>query len=88
MRRRRLIHFLLALFVAFNVICFFHAYKFTHFDNSGLRSGDPKALSLSDKVRILLTGIDNPRPVNTKVPDVPYKVVYIQSDLHVTVPRH
>jgi len=56
-----------------NLIAYVHAYKFTHFTSRAVpRTKDPKALSVVDKVAILFTGIDNPRPRNVATPREPF----------------
>ena len=62
-----------------NVIAYNHAYQFTHFSKSGVRQ-KPEELSAFEKFDILLTGIDNPRPNNTVVPEQEYQTVIIQSE--------
>jgi hypothetical protein len=71
------------LFLLFNVVCFLHAYKFTHFANPELtRTGDPKQLSLGEKLKALLTGIDNPKPTNKNIPGRGYETITIASDVN------
>jgi len=57
-----------------------HAYKLTHFSNRGNAKKDFAELSLTAKVVLLFTGINNPRPENTQVPDTTYETVHIQSN--------
>jgi alpha-beta hydrolase superfamily lysophospholipase len=74
----RIISIVIIALIALNVISFFHAYKFTHFDSDlSVRTADPRQLSSFQKIKTLLSGIDNPRPVNTEKPDKPYKTVSI-----------
>lgn len=76
---RRILWFLLFLFVLVNVIAYMHAYKFTHFsDPSGKRTDNH--LSAIEKLKLAFTGIDNPRPVNKAVPDHPYQTIKIKSN--------
>lgn len=83
MFRKILIAFGIA-FLLFNVVCFMHAYKFTHFDSRQLeRTGDPKKLSTGEKLKTLFFGIDNPRPRHKDVPNKEFKTVYIESDVKI-----
>lgn len=80
MKRRRLLWVIGFVFVVMNVIAFLHAYKFTHFTASAFeRTKDPKKLSVSSKMKILFSGIDNPRPRNKTGPAHAYETVRIQS---------
>lgn len=80
MTKRRIGWALLLIFIVMNVVAFQHAYKFTHFSETGsARTKDPAELSVWNKVKILFTGIDNPRPEATSLPDIPYKTIRIIS---------
>jgi uncharacterized protein len=68
------------IFVLMNVVAYLHAYRFTHFsDPTVARTADPKALSILTKVKILFTGIDNPRPSHKRLPTQTYSVVHVNS---------
>lgn len=69
-----------ALVVA-NVVAYIHAYKFTHFTTAvAQRTGDPETLSLGSRVKILFTGIDNPRPAHKLQPEPGlYETVWVHS---------
>lgn len=55
-----------------------HAWKFTHFDNSHLqKTTDSGSISFFEKLSIVLTGVNNPRPENTTFPAVPYVSIAI-----------
>ncbi len=80
MKRKRILWILATGFVAINVISFFHAWKFTHFDpDITERTKDAKELSILSKVNVLFTGVDNPRPVNKKLPTSPFTSVKVES---------
>lgn len=67
--RRRILWLLVLGFISINAIAFIHAYTFTHFTVKPVsRTKDPADLSLGETIKILVTGIDNPRPRNTAVP--------------------
>jgi pimeloyl-ACP methyl ester carboxylesterase len=69
---------LLFAFVIMNIIAFAHAYKFTHFSDDTLaRTKDPKELTRLNKIKILLTGIDNPKPQHKTQPSGNFDVVTI-----------
>ncbi|MDU1904817.1 MAG: alpha/beta fold hydrolase [Dysgonomonas sp.] len=64
-----------------NIVAFFHAYKFTHFStNVSIKTEKPENLPLFDKLKILLFGINNPKPKNLLVPDIEYGIVTLQSE--------
>lgn len=78
---RRALWTLLIGFVVMNVIACFHAYKFTHFSNSGIqKTGNPGKLSFAAKLQALLFGVSNPRPENKSKPTKPYRQVILQSN--------
>jgi alpha-beta hydrolase superfamily lysophospholipase len=80
MKRKRILWFLAIAFIAVNVISFFHAWQFTHFDTDVKeRTKDAKELSFLAKANVLFTGVDNPRPVNKKLPARPFTSVKIKS---------
>jgi uncharacterized protein len=60
---------LLALpFLALNGIAFMQARAMTHFVTVGQRTAKPEKLSLADKAKVILTGVEVPRPENTVTP--------------------
>lgn len=68
-------------FVLMNVIAGFHAYKFTHFSDSGVqKTGNPEKLSFGAKLQALVFGVSNPRPDNKSKPSRPYLPVILQSN--------
>ncbi len=80
MNRRRFFWALLVLFVCMNVVAYQHAYKFTHFTNEvSTRTKDPKDLDAFSKVKLLFTGIDNPKPKNKSLPSQNYQTIKIES---------
>ncbi len=80
MKRKRILWILAIGFIALNVVSFFHAWKFTHFDPDVTeRTKDAKELSFMSKVNVLFTGVDNPRPINKKLPAQPFTSVKVKS---------
>jgi uncharacterized protein len=64
-----------------NIVAAFHAYKFTHFDNgSNNKTKDAHLLSTGEKIKTILFGIKNPRPVNKVFPEQNYETVTLQSN--------
>ncbi len=62
-------------------MAFFHAYKFTHFavpDKNTAASHT--SLSFTGKIKALLFGVSNLRPVNEQVPSRPFTTVVLQSN--------
>ncbi len=71
----------LTLFVLANGIAFFHAYQFTHFEEAeALKTKSPRTLSSLQKLKTLLFGVSNPKPIPTKFPSLPYTTVLLQSN--------
>lgn len=67
-------------FVLMNIVAFFHAYKFTHFvDGNVTKTKSPEKLNSFDKIKTLLTGVNNPRPINKEKP-FKYLDVQLQSN--------
>lgn len=65
-----------------NVVAFFHAYKFTHFSTAASeKTKSPEKLSVFARIKTLITGVNNPRPVNKPV-DSSYRidVITLQSN--------
>jgi alpha-beta hydrolase superfamily lysophospholipase len=64
-----------------NVVAYFHAYKFTHFsENNVARTKDAKKLSTIDKIKTVLFGVDNPRPINNGTPSQKFETIKLQSN--------
>jgi alpha-beta hydrolase superfamily lysophospholipase len=73
---RKAIVVLVFIFFVMNVVAFMHAWKFTHFSETDHnRTADPKELTLLNKIKILFTGIDNPKPQHQLMPDRNYSVI-------------
>lgn len=72
---------LTAGFIVINIIAFLHAYAFTHFSsNDSFKTGRPEQLSWGKKVKILITGVSNPRP-RAKLPaPETYQTIKLQSN--------
>ncbi len=78
---KRIIWTVVLVFALMNVIAFFQAYKFTHFAINNIpKTRNPEKLTTIDKVKTLLFGINNPRPVNTRLPNEPFDIVTLQSN--------
>lgn len=71
----------LLLFLVMNIVSFIHAYKFTHFTSSRIeKTKDAKELSIVDKLKILITGVNNPRPENRTKPSKPFDTIKLKSN--------
>lgn len=72
---------ILIIFILINIVAFFHAYKFTHFtDNNLLKTKSPEKLSTFEKAKILLFGVNNPKPKNAKFPTQKYQTIKLKSN--------
>jgi alpha-beta hydrolase superfamily lysophospholipase len=67
-RRLSLAAALLLALILVNLVAFMHAYAMTHFTTSGVKTRKPDALSGWEKLQVLFTGVNIPRPVNTRTP--------------------
>ncbi|MBN2753374.1 MAG: alpha/beta hydrolase [Candidatus Goldbacteria bacterium] len=64
------------LFLLLNIFAIMHSYKMTHFTDSGNKPPKPESLTGLDKFKILLTGIEVPKPPNERVPlSIKYEVL-------------
>ncbi len=78
---KRILVFLIIIFIIVNVIAYAHAYKLTHFSTTKTtKTQSPDKLSLFEKVKTIFTGVNNPRPINNNVPTQPYETIYITGD--------
>lgn len=63
-----------------NLVVALHAWRFTHFTTeAGPRTRNPEKLPTSEKIKIILTGLRNPKPVNLAPPTFPYEEVTLAS---------
>ena len=59
-----------------NVVVALHAWRFTHFTtDAGPRTRNPEKLPTAAKIKLVLTGLQNPKPVNLAPPAFPYEAV-------------
>ncbi|MES2513387.1 MAG: alpha/beta hydrolase [Bacteroidota bacterium] len=69
------------LFIVMNVVAYFHASKFTHFNpTSPPKTKDAAHLSVSEKIKAVFLGINNPRPINKKTPNRPFETIKLKSN--------
>ena len=55
-------------FLALNVLAYNHAWTMMHFTTVGDRTGRPETLGLRQKAKVLLTGVNIPRPAGHRSP--------------------
>jgi uncharacterized protein len=87
-RKRVALSVLLLAFVLANALAFMHARAMTHFQTGVSRTADPESLTILQKARVLLTGVDNPRPENHATPEslgLPFAIHKVQSDDGITL---
>jgi len=78
---KRSLWILTLIFVLMNAVAIFHAYKFTHFaDPQTLKTKNPQALSIAQKMQILFFGVSNPRPVSNTQPATDFKKIKLKSN--------
>lgn len=69
------------LFIVLNIIAIFHSYKFTHFSGEYIeKTKDPAKLTGVQKIKTLVFGISNPRPLNVCIPGVPFETIRLKSN--------
>ena len=65
----RLLWVFVIIFILMNISAYFHAYKFTHFTTKNvIKTKGAGNLSMTEKIKTLFLGINNPRPHNKKSP--------------------
>lgn len=79
-RLKRIAWILTILFLLMNVVAFFHAYKFTHFSETKEAKTKAAGLSFDGKIKALLFGISNPRPLNRELPKRSFETITLQSN--------
>ena len=66
--------------VALNAVVALHAWRFTHLSASdGPRTLNPEQLTRAERLKVLLTGLRNPKPINLGPPAFPYEDVVLRS---------
>jgi alpha-beta hydrolase superfamily lysophospholipase len=79
--KRKLLYLLGFVFLLLNTIACFHAYKFTHFDETiTQKPKDPKDLVFTEKLQALLLGVSLPRPQNSSSPNFPFSEITLNSN--------
>ena len=79
--RKKIVVCAALLFLAMNIVAFFHAYKFTHFTaNNTSKTKSPEKLSTIEKIKTLIFGVNNPKPKNLKYPSQKYQVLKLKSN--------
>ena len=69
------------MFIFINMIAAFHAYKFTHFNDSTIeKTKMPEKLKLGQRIKILIFGVSNPRPENKIVPNGAFETITVNSN--------
>jgi dipeptidyl aminopeptidase/acylaminoacyl peptidase len=79
---KRTLYLILISIIGLNVIACFHAYKFTHFVDSN-EEKTKKELTSVEKLKVLLFGVNNPRPKNKKLPKRDYSTFYVESNVKI-----
>jgi alpha-beta hydrolase superfamily lysophospholipase len=78
--KKKLIWISVVVFSIMNVVAYVHAYKFTHFSNHVVeRTNDPTELDALQKMKLVFTGIENPRPSAHEATRQKYTTIEIQS---------
>ena len=72
---------IIVLFIAMNIIAIFQAYKFTHFvEANPLKNKSSRELTFGNKIKMLLLGIDNDRPIDDVLPTQKFETIKLQSN--------
>jgi uncharacterized protein len=83
---RFLFRFFLIVFILFNIITAFHAYKFTHFYNEGeITIKKPEEMSGWDKAKTMFFGINAVKSKNLTAPDTTYEVVKLNTSDNIQI---
>lgn len=79
--KRKLLITVSLVFLFMNTIAIFHAYKLTHFASADSeKTKSSNQLSASEKVKTILFGVTNPKPVNTKLPSQKFETIFLKSN--------
>ena len=78
--QRRSLRIAGVIFILLNAIAAMHAWKFSHFAPDGVCYARPQDIPFGTRLRIALTGIDNPRPKTLRLPDRSFREVILQND--------
>lgn len=68
------------LFVLMNVMAFFHAWNFSHFNPKLTKRVNGYKMTFGQKIGSLFLGVDMPRPTNDTLPKLPYETFKLQSN--------
>jgi uncharacterized protein len=63
-------------FIALNILAINHSHAMMYFSDRGCRTTKPELLSLGEKIRVLIMGVNLPRPESTRTPaelDLPFE---------------
>lgn len=72
---------MLIVFLLANAIAAIQAYTFTHFSSTKApKTKSSDTLSFKEKIKILFTGVSNPRPENKEFPSQKFETVKVQSN--------
>jgi len=72
---------LLLIFVLSNIIAAIQAYNFTHFTSKKVvKTKNSDSIPFSEKLKLVFTGINNPRPVDSTLPNQKYDIVRLKSN--------
>jgi hypothetical protein len=77
---KRLGYTFLILFILLNILTAFHAYKFTHFYNSGAPVKKPELMNGWEKTQVILFGVDYPKKKIANLPDLAYKDFSVETE--------
>jgi alpha-beta hydrolase superfamily lysophospholipase len=78
---KNLLYLSLLAFIFINVVAFFHAYKFTNFSEDPItKTKRPEELTAFDKIKTVVFGINNPKPVNKAKPSGDFEPIRLKSN--------
>jgi uncharacterized protein len=70
-----------------NLIAIMHGYNFTHFskENISIKRKSPKDLSVLEKIKSIILGVENPKPSSTLAIPYEYKKVQLKSNVRIEI---
>lgn len=85
MNRKKILKYscgtLISFIIIANVVAGFHAYKFTHFDPGKIiKTKNPDKIRFGEKIKALVFGVNNPRPINKFLPQHPFETITLKSN--------
>ena len=77
---KRILIIFIAGFTILNLVAMMHAYKFSNFTQEGSKTLGASKLSVIQKIKTLVMGVDNPKSKSLKFPTAEFETLFVLSD--------